>query len=294
MSVDPSDTFHQPGAPGSPLALLAQRARDAGYEPWLFHRDGWDWCWRSWAQAADQVARGAAALRRQAAGSQRAGHAARQHPDAVAAGLAIRAAGVSAMPVRGGRSRAARLGCEVWVEVGDAAPEPEATPGRVMLPPALSPIEKAPLEPLVLEATPGPVRLPDLGELSPAESIAAAERLDGSLATGRGRPVVCAAPDLEPPDVHLLETWTLVRGAAWVLEPQASAFVETVLWARPTVVWAPAAELERLVARIATRKHRRHSRVASVVVARGEAVDPGPWNALGVEVLMPHCGINCD
>ncbi len=265
----------------TPLSILAGRARAAVYEPWLFHRDGWDWRWRSWARVADHVARGVEVLRAHAE-PRTAAYPDRQHPDAVTAGLVIRAAGWTAVPA-GGPHAAPALDCGVWVAVGDGAPAAEIE--SVALPPALSAVDRTLPRPLELPAAPGSVQLPGFPEGEPAESIAAAERLDGTLAHGSSRPIVCAVPDLEPCAAHLLETWTLLRGAAWVLEPEASAFVETVLWARPTVVWGRAAELERLAARLQVRKHRRHNRLTSVVAAGDEAVDPDPWQALGVEVI---------
>ncbi len=265
----------------TPLALLAERARAAVYEPWLFHRDGWDWRWRSWGRVADHVARGVEVLRAHAE-PRTAAYPDRQHPDAVTAGLVIRAAGWTAVPADGPHAAPA-LGCSVWVEIGDSAPAAEIE--SVVLPPALSAVDRTPPRPLELPVAPGSVRLPGSPEGEPAASIATAERLDASLAAGSRRTIVCAAPDLDPGAAHLLETWTLVRGAAWVLEPEATAFVETVLWARPTVAWGRAAELERLAARLQVRKHRRHNRLTSVVAAGDEALDPDPWQALGVEVV---------
>ncbi len=286
----------QPSDAATPLAVLARRAGLTPYEPWLFHRDGWDWRWLSWSRAADQVARGAAVLRdaglrdavlRDAvAGGSRVGYRTRQHPDAVACGLAIQAAGLIAVPIRGDRPEATRLGCGVWAEVEEAAGQvPAPTLDRVALPAALSPLERTQPLPLELGAPSGGIYLPGIGEFLPGPWLQAVERLDGSLPPAAKRAIVCASPELDPPAAQLLEAWTLLRGAAWVLEPDAAAFVETVLWARPTLVWGSAAELEQLAARMGTRKHRRHSRLSEVVVAGGEQVDPGPWQALGVRVV---------
>lgn len=276
------------------LDLLAERARATDYEPWLFHRDGWDWRWRSWGRVADHVARGVEALRAHAEEPRRAGYAVRQDPDAVTAGLTIQAAGWTAVPIQGGPREASALGCDVWVGIGDQASAADLD--CVTLPSALSALDRAPPRSLKLEAAPGSVRLPSQAERAPAEWIEAAEHLDDSLAPGSERdadcrPIVGAVPDLDLADAQLLEVWTLLRGAAWVLEPQTSAFVETVLWARPTVVWARAAELERLAARLRVRKHRRRSRLSSVVAAGAEEVDQEPWGELGIEVvaLAPLC-----
>ncbi len=267
---------------GTPVAILAERARAAPHEPWLFHRDGWDWRWLSWSRAADQVARGAAVLRGAVAGGSAVAYAARQHPDAVAAGLAIQAAGMVSVPVSG----EPEAGADAWAEVEGAAGQGRVTgAARVVLPAALSPLDRTRLLELDSEAAAGAVRLPDRGEPAPAASIRAAERLAGALPPAARRAIVCASPDLDPAAAHLLEAWTLVRAAAWVLEPQGSALLETVLWARPTQVWGRPGELARLGSRMAERKHRRHSRLSAVVAAGGGVVDPDPWQALGVEVV---------
>ncbi len=283
---DSSKVFRRPdsGETATPLAVLAERARATGYEPWLFHRDGWDWCWRSWSRVADHVARSVAVLQTCTAEPRRAGYAASQHPDAVTVGLALQASGWVAVPVRGGPREASSLGCGLWAEVGER--ESAAGIERVGLPSVRSPLERTLLQSLVLERAPGSVRLPGALEVAPVEWMAAAERLDDSLASERGRSIVCAAPDLNLSDTQLLETWTLVRGAAWVLEPDKDAFVETVLWARPTVVWARGRDLELLAPRIGARKHRRSSRLLSIVVAGEEEVDQDPWRKLGIEIVI--------
>ncbi len=281
----------------TPLAILAERARATPHEPWLFHREGWDWRWRSWSRVADQVARSVAVLRDAVAGGSSVGYEARQHPDAIACGLAIRAAGLIAMPLRGDRRAASRPGCDAWAEV-EGAPEEEIAPDpeRIALPPALSPLERTKPQPLELDpgAAAGAVRLPDLGELAPGVSLRAAERLDDQLRPATRRTIVCASPQLDQAAAQLLEAWTLVRGAAWVLEPDSASFVETALWARPTLVWGLPGEIEQLAARLGTRKRRRQSRISAVVVAGSDEGDEGagggrvdrrPWNELGAQVL---------
>ncbi len=281
----------QPSVAGTAIAALAERGRATPHEPWLFHRDGWDWRWRSWSRVADQVARGAAVLRDAVAGGTRVGFRARQHPDAVAAGLAIQAAGRVAVPVPVDRHLAAEVGCGAWAEVGDeASAEPGGLAG-VALPAALSPLDQTSRRPLDLDAdsAAGAVHLPERGELEPRASMAAAGRLEGEglageLLPARGRAIVCASPALDLPSALVLESWTLLRDAAWVLEPDPATFLATVLWARPTLVWGLAGELELLAERLRTRKHRRHSRLSAIVVAGGGELDPEPWSELGVEV----------
>ena len=267
----------------TPLVSLAERARAAGEEPWLFYRDRLDWEWRSWARVADQVARGAEALRAVSAEPCRIGFDARQHPDAVAASLAIQAAGHLAVPVRGGVDQAPAAGCDAWAAVGaGAGPGPGMR--SIELPPARSMLEKTELRPLVPEPeSAGALEVPGCRRLSPAELASSARDLDRRLPASADRPIVCAAPELDEATLQRLAAWTLNSGAAWVHEAAPEAFVETVLWARPTLVWAPPARLERLASRMTARKHRRHSRLSAVVTAGG--IDPGPWTALGAMVV---------
>lgn len=272
-----------PENPSSPLAVLAERAGTAGFEPWLFHRDGWDWCWRSWDRVGDHVARGVEVLRG-AAATARIGYEARQHPDAVTAGLTIRATGLTAVPITR-ESRDARTDeYDLWLEVGDGAPETGKTPDCIVLPPVSSALDSTPPRRMALDAAPGEISLPDREQLTAGELIQAARRLSDVANPGARRIIVCATPALEPSTALLLETWTLLHGAAWVLEPQTSAFVETVLWARPTRVWGRAYELDQLAARLQVRKHRRRSRITGVVAVGDDEVDAGPWRELGVEV----------
>ncbi len=271
--------------PDSPLAILAERAESAGYEPWLFHRDGWDWKWRSWGRVADHVARGVETLRGASTQPRRAGYDCRQHPDSVTVGLAIQAAGWAAVPVIGGPSQAQAVGCDVWVS-GSESETSTSDIERIELPPVSSPIERAEPRPLVLapESSETSMTLPQTKQILAADLVASAKQLDLRLPADRW-PIVCAAPNLRTDDARLLEVWTLVRGAAWVLEPEASAFVETVLWARPTLVWGQAKELESLATRLQSRKHRRRSRLSAVIVTGDQEIAPGPWQTLGAEIL---------
>jgi len=67
-------------------SALREQARVRAQEPWLFHRPAWTWQWRSYGQVADQVARGAEALREAGAGG-RHGCLPLVAPDAVAAAV---------------------------------------------------------------------------------------------------------------------------------------------------------------------------------------------------------------
>ena len=170
-----------------------------------------------------------------------------QDPDGIAAGLAIRAAGCVAVPVDS-RHPPADLDRLTWARIDGTSGPPGEPAGAVVLPAALSPLERTPPQPLELDSTPAPgaVELPRFGELSSAAAMSAARRLSELLPAVGTRPILCAIPDLDLLTTRLLEAWTLHAGAAWVLEPLAGAFVPTVLWARPTVVCGHAEELAKL------------------------------------------------
>lgn len=255
------------------VAALARRAGSAPEDPWLFYRRGWDWRWRSWGQVADQVARGAATLRRSPAlalpprsrGDVRVAFDGRQDPDAVAAGLAAQAAGATAVP----RSVGPRRPLEVAVLEGG---EPAV---RLRLPACRSRLERWRPQALGLDAA--VAGAPDADE---------AERLASALPPlGRGRPILCASAALDPRTIQTLQAWTMRMDAAWVLEPDPEAFAAAALWARPTLVVAPGRELESLASALCGRKHRRHRRIAAVV-AVGEAAGRREWEELGVPVVL--------
>ena len=278
------------------VANLAARALAAPPAPWLFYRRSWDWQWRSWRRVADQVARGAEVLRGWDPGCEsRIAFAAGQDPDAVAIGLAIEAVGAIAVPVageeRGALEAAARSGCAAWVGIAGDMPTvgfPEALES-IALPPARAALDRTRRLPLELDQSSRRGRLASPASTAaplPAEAlIAAARTLDRGVPSSPRRAIACAAPDLDSTVFHLLQAWTLVRGAAWVLEPYPDAFLATVLWARPTVVFAPAAELEPLATALADRRHRRHSRLTTIVVAGEQPADAAVWAPLPVELV---------
>lgn len=115
--------------------------------------------------------------------------------------------------------------------------------------------------------------------------------LIGSLGTQRrfqrraGRPVVTSgAGALEVPDRLLdLVALTLRLDAAWTLEPQADAFASAVTWTRPTIVVATPAELDALAERWG-RAERRASRLRAIVVVGSEA-SPGDAERFAAPVL---------
>ncbi len=289
------------------VAALAQHARRAPTDPWLFYRDGWDWAWRSWRRVADQVARGSESLQRftgDGFASDRAvariAFDARQDPDAIAAGLAIQANGAVAVPLVDSELEATRVtGCDAWAEVEGGLSPGSIPPSleRIVLPAALTQLDRAErrsLEP-PRAAVAAAVAVAGSTTLPATELMMAARRLDSRLQPWDRRPVVCAAPNLDLVASQLIQAWALVSGAAWVLEPHPEAFVPTVLWARPSLIFADADGLSRLASQLKIRKHRRHSRLqVAVLVGDGavedgavedDMVENGPWRDAGVRIV---------
>lgn len=247
---DQMPTAATESSPTTALAALAARAASEPEEPWLFYRRGWDWHWRSWGQVADQVARGAEAL---ADVEPAVGFRAVQDPHAVALALAIQAAG-----------RVLTL-----------------TLSPPSIPECRSRLERWQPRTLNLDAV-TPVSNQDLFQ--------EAERFDGKIPPYLDRLILCATPALAAHDLQVVLAWTLRSGAAWVLEPESEAFLETVLWARPSVVMATGAELERLASAMTDRKHRRHSRLKVTVDVDEQPLTPdarGPRGAGGGAPAQP-------
>ncbi len=269
------------------LAALAARAGSEPEEPWFFYRKGWDWRWRSWGQVADLVARGAAVLGRSPASAGRPDPSrpgvrvafdGRQDPDAVAAGLAVQAAGATAVPRSVGPLR------PLEVEVLEGA-DPTV---RLRLPACRSRLERWRPQALDLDAAAAGALAVDPAGLavSQQEVAAEAERLASRLpapAAGR-RPILCASPALDPRAFQILLAWTAGAGAAWVLEPEPEAFPATVRWARPILVVAPGRDAGPLASALGGRRQRRYRRLAAVVTV-GEVVGREGWEAAGVPVV---------
>ena len=194
------------------------------------------------------------------------------------------------MPWTGDRSAASAASCDGWAEVeGSLSHDPP--PGgleRIVVPAALTQLdrtERCPLETPAGPTTDG-VAFSGSRQVSGRELMAAARQLDARVPVTAKRPVACAAPDLAVSVSQLVQTWTLARGAAWVLEPHPEAFVATVLWARPSIVFTTAAGLRQLASSFEHRRHRRHSRVEAAIVVGGETVDESPWHAAGVRIVV--------
>ncbi len=239
--------------PASLAAALAARAAAFPEDPWLFHRRGdlplaGGWHWRSWAQVADQVARGMAALGDVRPG-QKVAFADRLEPDSVAAALAIEAAGGRAVP---------------------SAEEDDPFDS----PPVRSRLDRWTAD---LESLAG--RREDHQELWQA-----ARRWHSALPQDGSRPIVLASARVEPACRRVL-AWALATGAAWVLEDDPEAFVPAALWTRPTHVIAPGDEAGLLALALAQKRHRRWHRLRAVGLtddAPAEIFAAGEWPNLAV------------
>jgi hypothetical protein len=76
----------------TPAEALFRHAAERPDEPWLFHREGWDWRWRSWAEVAERVRSEVEVLSSQLSGG-RVAQAWRGDPESVVLDLAIQASG---------------------------------------------------------------------------------------------------------------------------------------------------------------------------------------------------------
>ena len=231
-----------------PLTLLARRAAESPREPWLFHRPEWTWRWRSYAVVCDQVARGAAALRDAGVNPGQGAPTVRFRddlsPDALAASLAIRALGAQSAGGEGA------VDGEMWL-----AP-PERGEGGLELPACHN--DLGPWEPESLEVPSDPVEHPlDAGLAG----------LLASLPEEEERPILASGPTLTVAEREAVLIFSLERSAAWVMEGEPAAFLQAVLWARPTLLVAGTADLRRLARVLAGRGVRRRSRLKAVVRA---------------------------
>lgn len=265
-------------------SLLAERAATHSEEPWLFFRHDLHWRWLSWGQVADQVARGAAVLAgADGLGDRPLAFACDPPVAAVAVDLALAAAGLAgrAWPgeVGDARRRAERSGFGGWIEVEAEDPPPATFTSS--LPTFTLPAARSRLrhwQPQTLAIDPPP-REDDFTpwirwhELLPPAS----ERVIAHCGVG-----------LEEPSARSLVAWSLLTGAALALPSPPGELLPDVLWTRPHLVLAPAAELSLLAVALKEQARARHRRLLAVVasdqVEDGLAAD---WTTLGVALLPP-------
>lgn len=255
-------------------SIVFARAEEAPEEPALFYPEGLDVRWRSWGAMAEQVAAGAAALTELGLPiGERVAFRSRGGPDAVAADLAIQAAGLVAVPVVE-PPEAAEAGCSAWlVEPGDAGPEGDLPVARLPGAPDSGAETVTP--------APGPApggarvgggieggaslgqaelleRAEDLGRrLERAASGAAAVVARAGRPSGAGagaREIVLASLDVRTADGRTVLAWALTTGAALFLEPDPRVLPGSAEWARPTLVAGEARALAELGRRLRARE----------------------------------------
>ena len=241
-----------PAPPADPLTLHAAATGEA---PWLFVRRGWDWRWISFAEGEARAAAAAARL----ASTGVAGRVAylwRPEAAQVVLDIALRRAGLDAVPVAEGElaPAAAAAGAGAWaepVDPDDRIPGAEAPAGLPRLAVDLSPPQGGSGGP---PTTPGGAvvgsRQGSVRHLAAAAVARAGQDFADSLgrpATGR-REVVVLHRSLALAEERAAFAWALAAGAALVLEPHPQAAVATAAWARPTVFWGEAASVSALVA----------------------------------------------
>lgn len=299
---------------GSQNALhwLHQRAGDHREDPWLFFTRGLRWRWRSFLQVADHVARASSSLQNAVSAPHlSAGVAFRGRccPDSITLSLAIQTIGGAAVS-RSAPDLAApppgREGpCPIWAEVEGRKEQAGLPEGcqKVVVPAVRSLLESW-VEEVLPESDGGSVAgsgrhggEPGEGKksFSSREIAMAAQALENIVgpvvAPGlrRGqRPVVLIGPSADTLQAEIFVAWTLLRGAALVLEPQSDAVAATALWARPHLVLASSSALERLAQLLGQRFHLTHHRLRALIntdLEASSAVARLRWEAASVPMF---------
>ena len=123
--------------------------------------------------------------------------------------------------------------------------------------------------------------------------VVQAEALEAALPRRRdlgrsGREVLVLAADLPEPADRVLFTWSLLAGAALILEPEPAAFLPTALWARPTVFHGDPSRLAAFRRAAAGAPRAALRRLHSLVVTGPAPLAAGDlafWRARGVAVV---------
>lgn len=303
----------------TPDGRIVSPAMVSAEQPFLFYPEGHDVRWRSFAEVAAQAEAGAASLADLGipAGA-RVAFRWRPGPDAVAADLAVRAGGWTAVPVPV-RAAAPVAADERWegsvAELEGAAGELGCA--ALLLPPGVAPGDGAGLPRVVLPEAdggsagrgggslpelPGSAHLRGAARVLSGEEIAAAgDRLEERLGAVRpeggesaGRPVVVACFDASTADGRALLAWAERTAPALFLEPDRGSLAGSAAWARATVVAGEAEPVARLAAEIRRRTVRPPflRRLKTKLTGRGGSSPPprlaprGPFGRLRAVVLL--------
>ncbi len=224
-------------------ALLAARAESAPAAPWLIYRDDLDWAWYSSSQVADYVARLAAELNVEPGCPFSVG--ARLDPSTLALDLAVQA--------RGGVVVSRTVGAPT--SMGDRDPIQECEPVRSRL---------RRWHPATIEqqhAARSAVTIGDGDQAVVLGPQALATRWTSIDTQWRGlstveKPVALVCGTLRDLGVRALVGWSLRRGAALALEPDASLAAQAISWVRPHLAVVPRASRDEVVAALAEQKKR--------------------------------------
>ncbi|MEM8959935.1 MAG: hypothetical protein AAGD38_00515 [Acidobacteriota bacterium] len=244
--------------------LLVARAHDE--QPWLFWREDYDWCWLSFRQAVDQIARTVERLHARdiADTPSPIAYDAWLSPDAIAADLALHCAGRSAVPARHADD------ADTWLSTDDDLVE------------ARSRLDRWDPEPLAISGELGGVIL-EGRRLDATAQLDSARRLERTLAPkleDTKRPTVAVITSaLDEPWVRELVWWSLLTRSALILEPSLAVLASTAHWARPHLVSAPVSALRSFAANV-TGRPRRHKRLRLVIGERS-------WNDGNEQVWEP-------
>lgn len=231
-------------------ALLAARAESAPAAPWLIYRDRLDWAWHSCAQVADRVARLAAGLK--VAPGRPVPVDGRLDPTAIAVDIGVQACGgvatASAAVTETGDPVAVRSRLDRW--------QPTAIDLRLAARSAAEVVVGG--QPVALD---------------PAALWARCACIDEQWQAGRTveKPVALICGTLRDPGVRSLVAWTLVRGAALALEPDAALAAQAVSWVRPHVAVVPRGAIDAVCDAVVGQKKRWRR-----LVLLGISEEPGP------------------
>lgn len=209
-------------------------------DPWLFERQGLDWRWLSWREAAARIDELAAALAGRAPASE-VRFDGRPSVASVLTDCAVLAAGLTAVPSEAGDGT--DLTREPPLDAASlAAPRLHPTAsleGARALPAVVDLGALPPTAGVVVDGPGAPSRL------AAADLARAAQRLAQQMGQATERDITVLGACLDRPLARWALAWALASGAALVVEPEVPAFENIAAWARPTVLAATAAELAR-------------------------------------------------
>lgn len=260
------------------LAGLAGRAAAGPELPWIFFRREIDWRWRSHRQVADHLARAARAIG--AAGTRACTGLPLVGAESLTLLLAALAAGADFHPVD-------EAPPELPFLLTAEAKWPELLPEGIDRPLLSVPAARGNIESYLPQPPPGEAagalvtrgRRWTLADLETAATRIAELLFSGG---GPGKKIVHAGARLRPEEAIALLIATREDGVVLALEPYPPATVESVLWCRPTHLFATAEEVAALAAAWTVKAGKR-SRLQRILVA-GE-LDPAWAAAFGVPVM---------